>query len=466
MQQLGLERLQAINDRGQCRPIFPGRTIFGRGANLSDVMREDYLGISDEIRGQHIGVMGTTGAGKTRLMEYLVEQDIRKGHSVVLLDPKGDIAMFSKFIQVAAESGRLDDVMFLTPIFPDLSVMLDPLANYYMEDELVSHVTSGVDPKDPYYLNIAREVSQYVIAGLVQIAKAQGEVARLTFMDVQRRIGFDELKGLRDSLQMVAGTEEIVEGIGRMVHAPNLQEFYSKVSSSLRTVLSSLTFGSTGQIIGKASTNEFIDRVHSGRPVLTYVNTGSVLTQKTGHIIGKVFMSMVQSQMGRFFASGKKFSPPLCLYIDEGDLVLYPGIENLFNKGRAGDVWITFMTQSMAQMDAAVGEKMSRSLVDNVNTWAYFRVNHSETAEHIQATSPEIQKHDAVWPLGASSITMRTVSRPRIEASRILKLEDRWFYFRSFGHYGKGRTLDVEPAYVKIKFPEMDTVGIRPVSPA
>jgi len=434
----GVKDLQVINRWGKCAPLFPGRTVFGYGAELEAniVKGEGYIGISDSLRPQHVGVMGSTGTGKTRLIESLVEQDIRKGFSTVVVDPKGDIGLFSKFVQVAAESGRLDEVMFLTPIFPELSLKLDPLANFYMEDELVAHTTAGVAKKDIYYLDIATEVSQFVIAGLIKIAEARGEVPRLTFMDVLQRIGFEEFKLLRDSLQMIPGAEEIVEGINRMVHAPNLHEFYSKVSSSLRTVLSALTFGSTGHVIGKASTNAFIDRLQNGERVLAYVNTGSTLTRKTGHIIGKVFISMVQSLMGRFFASGLTFDPPLCLHIDEGDSVLYPGIEHLFNKGRGANLWVSFFTQSMAQIDEAVGPVLTRSLVDNINTWAYLRVNHPETAEHIEDASPIIQKHEPVFTLGGSSLTMRTRDVRRIPVDRILKLPDRMFYFRSQGHFG------------------------------
>jgi hypothetical protein len=41
--------------------------------------------------------------GKTRILENMVEQDIRKGYSVVVIDPKGDIDLFSKIVQVAFE---------------------------------------------------------------------------------------------------------------------------------------------------------------------------------------------------------------------------------------------------------------------------------------------------------------------------------------------------------------------------
>jgi hypothetical protein len=41
---------------------------------------------------------------------------------------------------------------------------------------------------------------------------------------------------------------------------------------------------------------------------------------------------MVQSFVGRVFSSGRRVNPPLCLYIDECQNVLYYGIEDLFAK--------------------------------------------------------------------------------------------------------------------------------------
>ncbi|MCK7582151.1 MAG: type IV secretion system DNA-binding domain-containing protein [Chromatiales bacterium] len=38
----------------------------------------------------HLLIVGTTGAGKTRLLDLLVTQAVLRGEAVVILDPKGD----------------------------------------------------------------------------------------------------------------------------------------------------------------------------------------------------------------------------------------------------------------------------------------------------------------------------------------------------------------------------------------
>jgi len=59
------------------------------------------INIEDRVRSGQMGVFGTTRVGKSRLLEHIVEQDIKKGYNVVVLDPKGDTELFSKVVQSA-----------------------------------------------------------------------------------------------------------------------------------------------------------------------------------------------------------------------------------------------------------------------------------------------------------------------------------------------------------------------------
>ena len=46
---------------------------------------------ADELA-RHGLLCGATGSGKSRLLEHLLDQQLREGCSVVLIDPKGDLA--------------------------------------------------------------------------------------------------------------------------------------------------------------------------------------------------------------------------------------------------------------------------------------------------------------------------------------------------------------------------------------
>lgn len=50
------------------------------------------VGINQEDAFRHTHIMGPTGVGKSTLMQHLIAADIKAGLSVVLIDPKGDLA--------------------------------------------------------------------------------------------------------------------------------------------------------------------------------------------------------------------------------------------------------------------------------------------------------------------------------------------------------------------------------------
>ena len=78
--------------------------------------------VPDSDREGHIFTMGATRSGKTRLAEVMIEHDIRAGRSILWIDPKGDNGIFSKIVTVARETGREDDLLFFSPVFPRYGV--------------------------------------------------------------------------------------------------------------------------------------------------------------------------------------------------------------------------------------------------------------------------------------------------------------------------------------------------------
>jgi hypothetical protein len=66
-------------------------THLGSGVHLDQLDQIIPLGYPDSFRRGHFWCFGTTRVGKIRAMENIIEQDIRKGYSIVAIDPKGDI---------------------------------------------------------------------------------------------------------------------------------------------------------------------------------------------------------------------------------------------------------------------------------------------------------------------------------------------------------------------------------------
>ncbi|EAI9059312.1 DUF87 domain-containing protein, partial [Campylobacter upsaliensis] len=328
-------------------------TFLGKGFTLEDKKGEHFIPIflEDNNRCNHSFIFGAPGVGKTRLLEAMIEQDIPKGNNIVVIDPKGDIDLFSKIYQCAKLSGREKDVLFLSPVYPQYSIQINPLKNYYMEEELISHVMSAVPAKDEFFYNVAYEVTTAIIKALLALRRASKSNEPLTFEEIASKISYEEIKNLAQILQGLKDSEEkirLISLFNQILSSP--QDYFSKVTSTLRTTLTQVSIGNTGKIIGSSSQNYFIDRLEKGEGVILYIQTGSLLTRSVSSIISKLTISMIQSLVGRLYASGDKFNAMLNLYIDEMASSVYKGIETLYAQGRAANVAITGLTQSTADI--------------------------------------------------------------------------------------------------------------------
>jgi hypothetical protein len=95
------------------------------------------IGISRNDSFRHTHIVGPTGVGKSTVMQHLIKADIAAGISVVLIDPKGDLAT-DTLAQIPER--RWPDVVVIDPTLPQ-PVGLNPLAE---SPERRALVTDGI----------------------------------------------------------------------------------------------------------------------------------------------------------------------------------------------------------------------------------------------------------------------------------------------------------------------------------
>ena len=446
--------IQVYNPSKKCEKIklVAVKSIeFNRNAEAQCILldSENHLYITDNYIVTH----------NTRVMENMIEQDIKKGYSVVVIDPKGDIELFNKIIQVSAMAKRLDDISFITPIFPEYSAVINPLSSYYMPEEIVGHIVSGVETgKEPYFFNVAYEISLVLVQSLELIAHSQGKEPDFNLLKIKNYISREELEKLK-AQELDKLTQRNIEyayqysmDLQKILDSP--QDYYSKVSSSLRVALTELTSGNIGKIIGQADENRFIKRLQEGKPVILIAHLGSLLTRKAASTLGKVLISMIQSFIGRVFSSGRVLNPPLCIYIDEAQSTLYPGIDDLFAKAGGAGVWIHGFCQSVNQMYAAIGQDYTKTILDNTNSKFFMRVPDYDTAHYISGQFGTVRKFSPILSVGGG-ISTREEELPLVREEDILRLQPRQFYFTSYHGTFKGKTKDTSELFVNVEFPSV-----------
>lgn len=439
-------------------------THIGTGVRLDQPWKIADISIPDKDRKRHTFIIGTTGVGKTRLAESMIEQDIRKGNSVVFFDPKGDQDIFSKIYEVAIDCGREDDLMLVTPVYPEYSAVIDPLAYYFYPEELVNHIISGIKAgKEPYYRETAKTITMSIVMANILIAKAEGRPATQNIEMVRQCAQFKTLEEIATSLERISSPEgiAIASTIRRFTNGDD--EHFAKVSSSLQNCLNELTQGNIGKIIGQADSNRFMERLEQGRPVILVVQTSSMIVRESGAVLGKVILSMIQSFIGRVYGCNRKrVTPPLAIYIDEAQSLLYEGAEELFSKAGSADVMMTAFTQSVKNLYAVIGEDFARAILDNTNTKIFMRCVDAETAEYVV-------KHFGVKNVlsgifGSAQVTTREVEQDIVRVQDILELQNQMFYMTTYSGKYRGKTLNTPESSCTIQFPNAP-VGITTVGP-
>ncbi|MGD0776046.1 MAG: DUF87 domain-containing protein, partial [Candidatus Solibacter sp.] len=102
--------------------------------------------IPDSARSRHVYIAGKPGQGKSTLMYWMAIQDIKRGASVCILDPNGDLVE-DVLNRIPAE--REDDVIYLdglAPIpldfmawkHPDCTDAQNDLSRSILSDDLIS----------------------------------------------------------------------------------------------------------------------------------------------------------------------------------------------------------------------------------------------------------------------------------------------------------------------------------------
>ncbi len=428
--------------------------------NGRNIVQERILTIPDEDRAQHFGCLGTTGCGKTSIARCMVAQDILLGRDVIVINAKPDPDLFSTIIESAYVTDRMEEILFVSPVHPEESIQLNLLQYFVVPDELIDHIVSGVRAKDEYYRNVAEEATRAIVGGLLVISKSkQDNEIVLNPFEIKKWCSYDGFKELQKTLNYLTshpdpevrkGADEVLLIVNQIMGAP--PDFFAKVSSSLRVTLSALSSFSTGKVVGRATQNEVIRRLENGEPLILYCDTGSLLARRTANTVARVILSMIQACMGRLLDKGKSFARPLCVYIDEGHNTLYYGIQELFNKGRAAKLWLSFFTQSYSQMVQEIGQELTSSIVDNISTWLYMRLNKEDSPEIISESSPEIRRKYALhdFPNGIYVPIIRESSGRLIPPEKIMSLPDRHFYLKKKGKFYRGCSIYVKPPEVLV----------------
>lgn len=439
--------------------------------------KDDPVYIPQDVRVGHTFVVGTTRVGKTRLASILINQDIRNGDAVIVVDPKGDLDLVQDMYSACGASGRLNDFRIVHLGFPDLSAHYNPLKNYDQVSEVATRITDAIAAEGEgkqfaafawKYVNIVaiclEEMKQtityksiaFYISRLDQLLMAYAD----TIMPTHDRDYHEQIdsilthheerqsrknKNVAPMDRTKAVIEYIKEHISKTITAGNVESlhdqilidlydaaimdkhYYDKITASVGPVLSEINkSNATGIFSFNQSQNEIELMTAIKEKKVIYIGLDSLTNPNIAQAVGKAFLSDLVSTAGKIYKESNA-NYRLNLHCDELSEIIQDSFVKILNKAGGAGFQVTAYAQTIQDMEVALGSKARADVTEgNFNTLIMLRVKNEETANLLIKMLPQVGVVDHTQvsmvndtPHGEDGIYFNTTNEDRVQMSSV-----------------------------------------------
>lgn len=432
-------------------------------------------------RNGHTLVLGTTQVGKTRLLELSVNQDIRRGETVVVFDPKGDADLLRAMRGACRLAGREKDFVLFHLGHPEISSRYNGVGQFHRITEVASRIAGQVSGEGssavfrefvwrfvnvvaralvalgqrPEYRTIQKHVTNIdglclsyaeshfadrpeVLAAVEAIERRREEPPRHMVGRPPRLVAFEQAMldhGLGD---------DVLDGLRSAMRYE--KSYFDKLVASLLPLLEKLT---TGKMAGLVSP-DYLDladprpvwdwRSVVNRGLVVYVGLDALSDAAVAAAVGNSMFADLVSYAGERYKHGdsRGFRPgsdvpvrPIVVHMDEFNELMGDEFVPLVNKGGAAGVQVTAYTQTFSDIQAKTRDvAKARQVSGNFNSLVMFRVKDVDTASLLTDQLPNVNVVELTQIAGytdssdpESSVDFASRHEDRITSSRSTMLE-------------------------------------------
>jgi len=405
----------------------------------------------------HTVITGSTGCGKTRLIELIAAQIIVKQSSaLIIVDPKGDRDLLNIIYNLAVRSGRQDSFKFFSLLHPNHSETFNVLEDCSDGNEVAARIVSilaetggGQATTDPFLMFCSQ-----VIKATAQLMRVLNET--VTFSALYYYVVLDEGSKMLDSK-----AKEQLSRCRSEKERRNLQEAHQefnsriiehsrehmdKMTALLYPALSMLGTGEIGALLspetGTMSTEAIIENNH-----IAYIYLGSMANNQLSSMVGKMFVQNIVGRIGKAYADTIQLKD-FWLMVDEFYPIVFPGYITMLAQARAAGMRMILGMQTSADVAAALGEVGMQQVYGNVSNMICMCIKEKNLAEIVadqgetsvltsvttRNISAGMHTFDHLYRSG-SSVRVTPEKAPRIKPEQLSALPAGEFFLLTQGYF-------------------------------
>lgn len=351
------------------------------------------FGIPRADRRRHTYILGKSGTGKSKLMELLINEDIRAGHGVGLIDPHGDL-VDAVLRNIPPE--RVNDVVLFNPADVEFPVGFN-LLEHTPPDKRISVASGFIDIlkklfKDQWNSRLEHITRFALLAALEQPDSTIVTVLKLLTDDTFRA----ELVGkLQDDLVKQYWLNEFPE-ISVKYHQDAIMPLVNKLG---QFIASPLIRNIVTQPHNKMN---LADCMNQGKIVLIRISKGNLGEENVALLGSMIITKLYQSALERTQmpeAERRDFY----LYCDEFQYFATEAFAEILSEARKFRLNLTMAHQYLGQLTPV----MRSTVIGNVGTLIAFRVG-SEDSHILENEFTPVFKARDVMNLGVREFYIKT----------------------------------------------------------
>lgn len=158
------DHLEAVrNEKGRVRADDVRETLNNVYSQMMPFM------LTDDLMTRHVALMAATGTGKTELLLALIQQQIRKGAGLILVEAKSDSDFAGSIYSMMKAANRLDQFKLINFEFPEQSHTYNPVFSGGVRATLSTLMKIQANSTEEFWTDIAR----YTLTAATLVLKLQ-----------------------------------------------------------------------------------------------------------------------------------------------------------------------------------------------------------------------------------------------------------------------------------------------------